>query len=502
MNKTVICRCEDVTTHDIENAIGFGLTDIESIKRYTGIGTGYCQGKGCLAKAASYIAGLVRLPSSEIVPITPRPPFSPTALKYFNPKSKENLLPAIHKKEFNWDDDPLPDSQPISHSKTLHELPEKASTVIIGGGVVGLSLAYHLSKLGVEDIVVLEKGYLNSGATGRCGGGVRQQWATENNVLMMKENIKIFKEFASETGINTWFRQGGYLFVATSDEQQVALEKNCQLHNSLGVKTKILTPLEAEKVVPGLNKKIVKVASYNATDGIVFPWPILWGYRQALKKMGVKICTFTKVSDFDIVGRKIKTIYTNRGSIKSNRVINAAGAWSPGIAKLAGVSLPNMPYKHEILVSEQFRMFLKPMVVLLGDGLYFSQSMRGEIVGGITDPDEKPSIALDSSLRFLQLFSRSAMNILPLMSEVKVMRQWAGYYDVTPDNNPILGDVEELDEFIQCNGFRGHGFMMAPYVTKILAERIATGKNNIILDEYNLSRFKSGKLIKESLTIG
>ncbi len=218
--------------------------------------------------------------------------------------------------------------------------------------------------------------------------------------------------------------------------------------------------------------------------------------------MRVVIPTFTEVVGFKGKGRKIVKVQTTSGDVAVDRVINPGGAWSPRVARLVDVDLPNQPYRHEILVTEPLRPFINPMVVLLGEGLYFSQSMRGEIVGGIGDKEESPSMDLSSSFRFLQLFSRFAVPLLPRLAWVKVMRQWAGFYDVTPDAGPILGDVDELDNFFQCNGFMGHGFMMSPIISSLVADRIVDEDDAPIFSRYPLRRFKDGTAKKEGMIIG
>ncbi len=379
---------------------------------------------------------------------------------------------------------------------------DRADLVIIGGGVIGLSLAYHLAKMGFSDIVILEQGYLCFGASGRNGGGVRQQWSTEDHIELSRQSVAMFRNLSRETGYNIWFRQGGYLFLARNAEMAAQLEQNVKLQNRVGIPTRLLSPAEAQGLVPGLNTQGVEVCSYNGSDGVLFPWPAVWGMAEMAKQLGVEINTFTRVTDIDIKGRTIAKVLTDRGAVATQRVVNAAGGWSWQIARMAGCELPNKPYRHEILVSEPLRPFLHPMVSDLSDGTYFSQTMRGEICGGISDPEEGSSMSTSSSFRFLNRMCQSMIHLLPTLAGVKILRQWAGYYDVTPDGNPILGKVNEVDGFIQLNGFGGHGFMLAPIVGKLAAEWVLRKSEHPIFSKYNLNRFKSGEVKKESLVIG
>lgn len=380
---------------------------------------------------------------------------------------------------------------------------DQAKVVIVGGGIMGLSIAYHLAKNhGITDTVVLDKGYLCGGASGRNGGGVRAQFGSEENILLMRESIRMCRDFAAEMKINVWFRQGGYLFLARTDEARKRLEASVKIQNDCGLGTKLLEPKEARRVVAELDTDGILCASYNPDDGVVFPWPFVWGYAECASALGVDIATFTEVTGFRTHGRRIEAVITSRGEIRTNRVVNACGAWSPNVAALLGVSLPNRPHRHEICSTEPLKPWLDPLVADLSDGLYFSQSMRGEIVGGISNHDVPEGLDMGSSHRFLALYARALTRTVPVLGRVKVLRQWAGCYDLTPDANPIVGPVDEVDEFYQASGFMGHGFMMAPVMGKLLAEHIAEGTNLPMFERWNLRRFAEGKLLAETMIIG
>jgi sarcosine oxidase subunit beta len=380
-------------------------------------------------------------------------------------------------------------------------LPLKADTVIVGGGVVGLAIAYNLTVRGLTDVVVLDRGYVAGGASGRNGGGIRQQWSTELNIRLMQESLALCKDFAQELGVNIWLRQGGYLFIARNADELARLEKNIPLQNRLGVPTRIIGPKEAQKIVPELDLTHVHGACYNPTDGILFPWPFLWGYAQGAAARGAKLHTFTNVVGIsqDGVGWKVAT---DRGEIAAKRVINAAGAWSPEIAQMIGVRLPNKPIRHEICSSEPLKPFLRPMVSVLASGLYFSQSMRGEIVGGVTLRGDSPTRNMGSRLKFLATYARQLTSIVPSFAELKILRQWAGPYDVTEDGKPILGEPAGKPGFFLCCGFMGHGFMMAPVMGKYYAELLTGGARHEIFDQCRLDRFDKGLVEREDFIIG
>jgi sarcosine oxidase, subunit beta len=387
---------------------------------------------------------------------------------------------------------------------------ERADVVVIGAGIMGLAIAYHLARLGTKSVTVLDKSYLCGGASGRNGGGVRAQWSSEANVRLMQESIRLCREFANEMKINVWFRQGGYLFLARSEEIRRSLEKSVEVQNGCGLGTRMLTPKEAKKVVPELDASGLVAASYNADDGVVFPWPFVWGFAQAAQKLGVRISTFTEVVGFRTQGSRIEAVLTKPASggeeggraIATSKVVNAAGAWSPEIARMLGVLLPNKPHRHEICSTEPLKPWLKPLVAELEGGLYFSQSTRGEIVGGIGQERVPEGLNQDSSHAFLGLYSRALTRACPVLGRVKVLRQWAGCYDLTPDHNPIVGPVDEVQGFYQASGFMGHGFMMAPIVGKLIAQYIVEEVPLPMFERWNLRRFREGKLLSESMIIG
>ena len=489
--KTLVCACEDVTLAEVRGAFAAGHRDVESMKRYTGLGTGPCQGKSCLALCARELARLGATPA-ELSPFTARTPVDPVPLGALArldagalPLDAASVAPEP-------DGAPPPDARP---------LPPRADVVIVGGGIMGLALAYHLTRRGVRDVVVLERGYLNAGASGRNGGGVRAQWSTPTFIRLASRSIELCRGFAVDMGVNVWMRQGGYLFLAPDAAQVARAERNVALQRRHGLRTRLVTPAEACELVPQLDGSRFLAGAWNADDGVVFPWPFLWGYADRAEAGGARVHTFTRVTGFDRTGRRLTAVRTDRGALASDVVVNAAGAWSRAVASLAGVALPNRPVRHEILATESMRPWLDPLVAVLGVGLYFSQSQRGELVGGMGDREEPEGIAMGSTLRFLARFARAIAAVAPITAGLRVVRQWAGCYDATPDNNPILGRAG-FENFLQLCGFVGHGFMMAPAVTELMAAWMAGDAPDPIFTTFTLDRFARGTGRGEDLIIG
>ncbi len=297
---------------------------------------------------------------------------------------------------------------------------------IIGGGIMGLATAYELTQQGVTDVIVLEAHHLGWGASGRNGGGVRQQWSTELNIRLMQESVEICRSFAQELGVNIWMRQGGYLFLAKSDAQLARMEKAIALQNRCDVPTRRLDMREAKEIVPEIDEGPFVGAAYNPTDAIVFPWPFLWGYAQAAARRGVEIHTETPVERLEVTGAGF-SLSTRKGLVRARRVLAATGAFTPKLLAPLGVTVPTWPQRHEILSTEGMKPFLGPMISVLDTGLYFSQSLRGELVGGITLPEPRTDeVDLSSTLGFLEAMARGMVEVMPRLGHVKVVRQWAG----------------------------------------------------------------------------
>ena len=382
-------------------------------------------------------------------------------------------------------------------------VPDRADVVVIGGGIMGLATAWNLAQIQPgKSIVVLDKTYLCGGASGRNGGGVRAQWSSETNIRLMKRSIELCSDFATKMRINVWFRRGGYLFLARTDERAKQLAESAELQRSIGLPTRMIDRGDIKEIVPELDTGHVVAASWNPDDGVVFPWPFVWGYARACQKLGVSIHTHTEVTALETRSGRIAGVVTSKGTIATERVLVCAGAWSPEITRMVGVELPSHPHRHEICSTEPLKPFLRPLVGDLSDGLYFSQSMRGEIVGGISNAQVPDGLDQNSSLRFLGLYARALARVMPILGDVKILRQWAGCYDITPDGNPLVGDVDEVPGLFLMSGFMGHGFMMAPIMGELFARWLVHGEEKELFERWNLRRYREGRLLTETMILG
>jgi sarcosine oxidase subunit beta len=377
-----------------------------------------------------------------------------------------------------------------------------AELVIIGGGVNGLATAYYLSKRGMKNIIVLEKGYIGSGASGRCGAGIRQQWGLDENVILARESVRIFEHLSEELRFNIFFRQGGYLMLLFDEKELEVVSRTIPRHNELGVPTRMLSLEETAAMVPGINLAGVRAAAFCPTDGTAYPYAVLWGYAEALRRRGVELRIHEPVRRVSAERGGRFTVETDADTFSAPRILNVAGASSRDIAAMIGISIPTLPYRHEISVTEPLKAFLEPMVISPKKGFYFSQSMRGEIVGGIGDAGEQSSYSTASSAEFLFRYAAALREIFPALGKARIMRQWAGLYDVSPDARPIFGTVDGVDGYYHACGFSGHGFMLAPALSTLMAELITTGATSIPVDTLNLNRFSLTGLTRDPFVVG
>ena len=386
---------------------------------------------------------------------------------------------------------------------TEGSLKPRYQVVVVGGGANGLGVARWLAEEGMSDVLVLEKSYLLHGASGRNGGGVRAQWGTADNLVLARESLKLFRTMSADLGFNVWFRQGGYLFLAHSEEKLQAIRQVVRFHNANGVRTRVVDPTEIHVLVPELNLDGVVGGSYHPGDGIIFPWAVVFGLAKRCVERGVDVRTFTSATGMRASAGRITHVETTRGTVACDWVVNAAGCWSGEVADMVGVKLPNLPVRHEILVTEALKPFLDPMVVDLRNGLYANQDMRGEVISGIGMPGEKPGVNFASSFDFTKRVAKALLDLLPTLGDVKVMRQWAGAYDVTPDNKPVLGHTPGFENFLQLNGASGHGFMVSPMTTRLTAELILGRTPRMDLAPFRLDRFGPDFVPeRETLVIG
>jgi len=372
-----------------------------------------------------------------------------------------------------------------------------ANIVIIGGGIVGCSLAYNLALKGVKDIVLIEKDFICAGSTGRCGGGIRQQWSTPSNIKLAMESVKIFEGLEKELDYPTEYKQGGYLIPVFKEEFVSQARKNVELQRQCGLNVEILSKEEVKKMVPALNVSDIKLATFCQKDGHANPFLVTQGYVRKARSLGVELRLKEEVKDIKVQNSEVKSVITDKEEIFTGCVVNAAGGYSGRIGNMAGLDLPVKPFRHEILVTEPVNNFFDTMIISFDFNIYFRQALHGAILMGHGTEGEPEGYNEKSSAEFAMAISKKAVYLMPVLKNVNIVRQWAGLYNVTPDAQPILGDVDEVKGYYQAIGFSGHGFMLAPRVAQIMADFIVDNKKHEIITSLSLKRFESGELVKD-----
>ena len=376
-------------------------------------------------------------------------------------------------------------------------MPSTFDTIIIGGGVIGLSAAYHLSKRGLK-VVVLDKNFPGSGSTTRCIGGIRQQFSTEASIRLMQESVKQFKQMEQEFGFSVEFYQGGYLFLAYSQANLDSFKTVSRLQKSLGLDIRLLSVQECMEIVPCLNPDKLMGGVYSPDDGQAYPFKVIAGYIQEIRKARSIIRSFVDVTGMIAEGQRIKGVVLKNGEkIYGNSVLNAAGPWAAEVSQMAGVPVPILPEKHQAFITDRQEKLFETMIVdYRPDGCYFQQLINGQIIGCYTPIPNQPGTETGSSKEFLLEMSKRTVRLIPDLIKARVLRHWGGSYSMTPDGSPII-DKTDIAGYYVAAGMSGHGFMFSPAIGKYISDIIIDNQYPFDWNEFKLNRnFSGSELMK------
>lgn len=381
-------------------------------------------------------------------------------------------------------------------------LPSTADFVVIGGGAIGTSIAFHLAEANVGGVVLLEGDELAAGSTSKAAGGVRAQFSTSANVQLSAQSLKRFAEFKSRPGWNVDFTQNGYLFLLTKELDVKAFQHNIKLQQQHGIASRLLTVEEIHHLVPILELKGVLAGAYCSTDGRVTPEAVVHGYAAGARRFGAKIITKCPVSAIEKERGRIARVVTPHGTISTRRVICAAGAWASQIGDMVDVELPVIPQRQQILFTEQISDLpvSLPLIVDFTTGFYAHQDGRSLLLG-MADANEPPSLNTKTSEDWIPSLYSAAVRRLPMLHEVGLRGSWAGLYELTADHNPIIGQSELVEGFYFAVGFSGHGLMHSPAVGEIVRDLVLNLKPQIDVSSFALERFETGELHPEHSAI-
>jgi sarcosine oxidase subunit beta len=382
---------------------------------------------------------------------------------------------------------------------------QTADAVIIGGGIVGSSIAYHLTEAGCRNVLVIEReSQQGKGSTGKSMGGVRAQFTTPVNIQMSLYSIPFYASFEQRLDYPAGYRPQGYLFAATQSSHLKYLEKHQRLQKTLGLQdVRMLSRNEIIDIVPQLRSDDILGGSFCPTDGFVDPYSAMTGFIKRAVENGATVWKSAEVMGVLKNGAGVKGVQTTRGDVEAAVVVNAAGAWAAEIAKMAGVDLPVTPLRRMLIPTEPFDGVSHeiPMVIDMTNGFHFRPESRGFLLAW-NDPEETPGYKFDFDPDFIEKVLTRAADRVPCFENLAVnpKRAWAGLYEMSPDHHGIIGEFPELAGFYAANGFSGHGVMHAPATGKILADLISTGTTSVVdnVSVLSPSRFKSGNLLHET----
>ena len=389
---------------------------------------------------------------------------------------------------------------------------ETADVVIIGGGIVGASIAYHLVLAGCRDVLIVEREAAQGlGSSGKGAGGVRAQFATPINIEMSLYSIDFFARFEETIGHSSGYRPDGYLFVATSEQHLEYLKLNRERQMALGLRgVELLAPDDIRAVIPQLSMESVVGGSFCQTDGFIEPLSVLRGFTMRACERGARVWLDAEVTGIELEGGAVKALRTKRGDVATRVIVNATGAWAAGVARLAGVSLPVAPLRRQLVITEPFDKLPDrlPMVIDMSNGFHFRREPPASSPSGVLmawpAPDETEGFKTDFDPAFIERILARARMRVPCLADVVVDRGRcrAGLYEVTPDHHAIIGAVPGVHGLYLANGFSGHGVMHSPATGRMVSEMILDGRSHSIdATPLRAERFAEGQLLEETAVL-
>jgi len=373
-------------------------------------------------------------------------------------------------------------------------LPRSADVVIIGGGVVGCSLAYHLALHGLRDVLVVERDAVGSGTTSKAAGGIRAQFSTETEIRFSLESIAVFERFVEEFGLDPGYRKIGYLFLISDRDDLAGFQERMALQRRLGVDVRLISPEDARALVPALHVDDLIGAVWGPQDGMAGPAEVTAGYARRARELGARIEEGVDVTAVVVEHGRVTGVRTAQGDVGTRIVINAAGPTAARVAKLAGVGIPVLPRRRHIFYTEPFPEIPGPVPLTTdrASGFYFRKEMDQLLLspGDVEDIGADLAVPVDWSR--VEETVEKALHRLPIVEKARVAGGWAGLRPLTPDDHAIIGWAPGVEGFFLAVGFGGHGFQHSPATGRHVAEWLVEGKPSLDLSLFDPARFARG----------
>jgi sarcosine oxidase subunit beta len=378
----------------------------------------------------------------------------------------------------------------------MTQVPDRAEVVVVGGGVMGTSAAFHLAEAGV-DVVLLERGSLGQGSTCKAAGGVRANFSDPLNIALGARSLACFADFHQRPGQQIDLHRTGYLFALTTQDQVRAFEQAVELQRSMGLRAELVDVDRAVELSPYLNPDGVLAAAWSPDDGHCTPESVVLGFASGARRHGARICTGVDVTGIDLLGSQIVGVRTSAGGIQTGTVVICAEAWSPQVAAYVGVELPVEPVRRQLVVTEPMTDPLPTAFTIdYGSTFYWHREGPGMLMG-FSDPDVTPSFDLTADPNFDLKLAELAMHRAPALVELGVRTGWSGLYEVTPDHNALLGETANISRLLYATGFSGHGFLQGPAVGEILRDLVLEVPPFVDVSALSVDRFSRGELRPE-----
>jgi sarcosine oxidase subunit beta len=373
--------------------------------------------------------------------------------------------------------------------------PSTASVVIIGGGVVGCSIAYHLARRGLRDVVIVERDAVGAGTTSKAAGGIRAQFPTETEVRFSLEAIRVFENFREEFGVDIGYRKIGYLFLVSDQADLRGFEERMALQRRLGVDVRRITPKEAKALVPALHVDDLVAAVWGPQDGMAGPSEVTNAFARRARELGVRIVEGVDVTAIDIEAGRIRGVRTREGRIDTSRIVNAAGPSAASVGRLVGLEIAVLPRRRHIFFTEPFPELPGPVPLTTdrASGFYFRKEMEQVLLspGDVEDVGEDPNVAVD--LARVEQTVQMAVHRIPVIENARIAGGWAGLRPLTPDDHAIIGPAPGIEGLFLAVGFGGHGFQHSPATGRYVAEWMLDGRPSIDLSLFDPGRFAAGR---------